>query len=406
MVQIESWEAFVELYQDEITRGALFLRTDQLPDVQSHAIVRLVLPDGVGQLRLDGEVVHVLSGAEAAQVGMSPGFGLQLAPLSRHARATLEQLVERVQSGDFVRAADALTSLGRNKARRTTTSLRITLSDAESRTIQELKSKLAQVEDADDHVILELSPRPTTREIRDAFHRLAGHWHPSASERFGNPEAQHLAMEIFLHLEGAYQRLTLQGARERDEELPTGADAGPGVEPNEPAVSEELETTNPIVVGDRTPAGGLDLEAEGQALERPLSTRRASPFVRRILSQARRAPSRFDTSDASPKVAALKDAASTGSMGGPTHPADHLVSDGMQAMTEKRYLDAVSSFQQAIRARPQNQRRVQVLLHFAEARQLIAERKLDEAQQKYQEVLAIDPENKMAQKDLLMLRCL
>jgi DnaJ-class molecular chaperone len=71
------------------------------------------------------------------------------------------------------------------------------------------------------HQILGVTPGATHHEIREAFHRLALHYHPDKVTHLGE-EFERVAHEKFLELKEAYERLMTR----RDEGGRTGEGRG------------------------------------------------------------------------------------------------------------------------------------------------------------------------------------
>jgi tetratricopeptide (TPR) repeat protein len=77
----------------------------------------------------------------------------------------------------------------------------------------------------------------------------------------------------------------------------------------------------------------------------------------------------------------------------------------VQAINEKRFADAIALLEPSLRGAPGNAR-VAALLRLAEARMLAKAGRIDDAIEKYEEVLHLHPNHLAAQRDLAILRCL
>ena len=76
----------------DISKGGLFVETDDPPPIRSRVEVAIQTPDGV--IKLAAEVVHVVDRDQAASFGARPGVGLQFVDLDAKLRTAIEAYVE------------------------------------------------------------------------------------------------------------------------------------------------------------------------------------------------------------------------------------------------------------------------------------------------------------------------
>lgn len=81
-----------QVWVADISKGGLFVETDDPPPLRSKLQVAIQTPDGV--IRLSAEVVHVLDTDTATAAGAKPGVGLQFVDLDADYRTAIEAYVE------------------------------------------------------------------------------------------------------------------------------------------------------------------------------------------------------------------------------------------------------------------------------------------------------------------------
>lgn len=80
------------LWTENISKGGLFVRTEEPPPMRARVEVQLETPDGA--ITLSAEVVHQIDAAAAANLGHPAGVGLQFVNLSPEVRARIERYVD------------------------------------------------------------------------------------------------------------------------------------------------------------------------------------------------------------------------------------------------------------------------------------------------------------------------
>jgi len=93
-LKLEGREDVRELWTLDISRGGLFLTTDDPPPLGAKLEVTISTPDG--QVALKAEVVHVLPVAVAEQFGRPPGVGVQFMHLQGEAVQALHRYVDGI----------------------------------------------------------------------------------------------------------------------------------------------------------------------------------------------------------------------------------------------------------------------------------------------------------------------
>jgi len=87
-----SWPRFIELLSGDVSRGGLFIPTDEQAEVGEAVEVDLELPDGQRFL-VTGEVVSVVDPIRAAELHTAPGLGVRLHELTGEARERFDTVV-------------------------------------------------------------------------------------------------------------------------------------------------------------------------------------------------------------------------------------------------------------------------------------------------------------------------
>ncbi len=96
--------ALRQVWMTDISKGGLFVATDDPPGLRQRVEVRLETPDGA--LKLFAEVVHILSPDDAERFGTSAGVGLQFIDLDPDCRNAIESYVEGL-AAELQRATDS-----------------------------------------------------------------------------------------------------------------------------------------------------------------------------------------------------------------------------------------------------------------------------------------------------------
>lgn len=376
-IRYEGWDEVVQMATHDISRGGMFVATEEAPPLRDTISVLVELPDGAGKLTLEGEVVHVVTPQAAA--GQPAGFGLQFAALTDERKARLDQLVEhaRRMASDPSAQAQTLQQLGIASSE-TGTRLQLSLNERERHQLRELTAELATIRDRSDDELLGISAPSDVAQVRAAFGTLAARWQRILDDAQALPELRTIAQEVVARLAGARDRVTEAAARRAEAEVEAEAEAEAEAATRQAAARQAAAARR-----SPTPKAGLVqrlLHRGGQLAER-LSAPSPSP------------------SPSTPPVSVPRPAA-RGRMA-----FNKRVGEGFEHLSAKRYEEAIAAFERAVVQRPDSTK-ARVLLLFSQARKAVRDKQLDEAKRKYEEVLELDPDNATAQRDLVMLSCL
>jgi len=111
-VNLPDREALYELYLKDISRGGVFVRTDQQFDMRSKVEI-IIEVEAAGALVLVGEVVHSVTKEQATSWGGTPGVGVQFVDLDEDKRDLLESYLDGIRNrlDDELKAAPFDTAL-------------------------------------------------------------------------------------------------------------------------------------------------------------------------------------------------------------------------------------------------------------------------------------------------------
>jgi len=418
-INTPTWSDFIELCTKDISRGGMFVQSAVAPKLMTRVTVRVELPANAGNLKLSGETVHIVTPAQSAATGATAGFGVQFGPMTPERRKMLETLLDHARTADgdaHPPSGPNLEELGFRCSSGTQTNLRLTLSESELLQVQALRSELASMSRKCDLKLLGVTKDAELDEIRAAFAALAEQWRPRVDGKTVSPEVRTIATEIYLRLQSAFRRLsdprrlahaaspaTSPGRRSgttvtRSErprrkasqgasQAGTGPEPSPSPAPRADAAQPDDADSNPIPTEDAAPN-------DPERPARPTS-QRSRLFLRQLVAHGTKL-----TSQLAPASPARPAPAAPGLPG-----VNHLMGQAYEALSEKRYADAEDALREAMRMDP-NHSRAQILLHLTRARQSVAKRNYDEARAQYEALLRLDPENRFAKRELLMVSAL
>ena len=95
-MRVSGREEMKALWTENVSRGGLFVVTEDAPPLRTRVEVEIEAPEG--KLLLEAEVVHVLDAATAGPSGMPAGVGLQFTALTDKQSRAVDRYVEGVAS--------------------------------------------------------------------------------------------------------------------------------------------------------------------------------------------------------------------------------------------------------------------------------------------------------------------
>jgi uncharacterized protein (TIGR02266 family) len=95
-VGFSSNKEFVLEYAENISAGGVFVHAEHPPELDTIVTVSLHLPGNDVAVEAKGVIVHRVSKEEAAQLGKSPGMGVQFVDSSDEVREAIDRAIEHI----------------------------------------------------------------------------------------------------------------------------------------------------------------------------------------------------------------------------------------------------------------------------------------------------------------------
>jgi uncharacterized protein (TIGR02266 family) len=204
-------EDFRSRYARDISRGGVFIQTQQPKPVGSSVVLVLELATGDESVALSGEVVTSLAPQDASAQGLAPGMGIRFLDLEGAKRRAIEDLLARglpsAASPAAAAPAPAAPPAPRNTAKRPVAEPDIAQLQREARTL------IATLEAQDLYQVLGLGRDATTGEVRRAYLKLTRKYHPDNYFRRIPRELADLLDDIYDRLTQAYETLADRDTR-------------------------------------------------------------------------------------------------------------------------------------------------------------------------------------------------
>lgn len=341
-VRCEGWNHFVEMVTENVSRGGMFIATNNPPPVFTRVRVRIFPKDGNKTVTLLGEVRHIVSTERARTRNASPGMGIRFEDVSDDVRALVNGLIKRASNPklEAVRPKTTVPPIEEPAVPEE-------LSADDRKRLAVLKAELGRLKERDYFQRLDLSHDADERAVRAAFRERAREFHPDRYAAHPD-EVRDLAQEIFLVLNEAKKKL--RSAAVREQLRKAHAASAPASVPRRRTTTRRR---------DREDAARGEPDAGGEPKQPPAPIEREAPRAepRRAQRSTRRGigPSRA--------AAASKDggAPSAEEVAGAVRRDTAMA---MQALNHARYDDAVERLTSLI-DRGVNNREVLVSLELA-----------------------------------------
>jgi curved DNA-binding protein CbpA len=199
-----TWRQLAAIYRRDLTQGKLFLRSQRPPAQGTRLVVELVLPSG-SLVPLAGVVEQEV--APGGQGGRGPGLLLALEPIPGPTLWLLESAL--AASGELA-GTDAATLPGSPPLEEDAA-----LGGAEDELVGALEQELEGIRKLNPFQVLNVGYGADDDAIRLAFGELARRYHPDRFARYATSRAREVGSEIFLVIRNAYKQLGEPAARHR-----------------------------------------------------------------------------------------------------------------------------------------------------------------------------------------------
>ena len=447
-VRCDNWDRVVSLYTQNISRGGMFLKTENPPAIGSELTVALLLPDGRA-LDLAATVAHVVSPERAKMDKRTAGMGIFFTPLSDAQREIVEEILEQVRGsgppGDDNPSAPRGVPAIKESSKPTVEAIpepqddevsgaydKIdALDDEAAKLLVALEAELGRLRECRPWEVLGVAPDASDDDIAAAYRMLCKRYHPDVFAQWHAQEVRSVASDCFIMIKKANERL--QALRRVQPKRPTPprpvaqpapvtpraprpqsvpmAAAGPRPEATPQPVRRVAE---PVVVArapqqTTRPAHSFSVPQSLAPGARPQAAPGAPPRPKTVFPRmAERAPEPeedftpvptqltardlFDDSQplpVQPPSAAIEADAGAARRVGASRPA---AEEGLDLFQKKRYVEARTKLAEALRRDPRN-RVLRVTYHLSVGMDLKEQGRHDDARKQFESVLVLDPEN-------------
>jgi len=412
------------LYAKDISRGGLFISSNNPVPVGTTLRIRVDLPGG-HNLMLAARVAHVLSLDRCVVEGMTPGMGVQFLDLDNKKLRQIEALMEIARLGVNKGEKDGEQAKQPSATRASSPSTRDRSRDLSARfpsaqalldtletepgidapvrpppgaghppnmastpaepaekVRQRLRQKLEETQGKDGYALLGLKPHAGGRAVRRAFVELSRLYHPNRFSQYRNEEITRLSKALFALCRNAYLELGEVTSFHQ-----AGADA---TDPEGEQRPEQPEQTAPVPPAPSPPEdqarksslevealfADMDLQADQSGAksitpEWQIADTSAVNSESRMSAQWRIVAVDPDAEDASSQSTKL------------------CISEALRHINHKRYEDATRQLREALSIDPGNAR-AKALMHLILARLHKLKGETRQAIQNYQTVLDLD----------------
>lgn len=432
-----SWKQLAAIYERDLKRSAVFLKSASPPPTGTPVRINLTLPTQT-LIILNGTVERHIGVGELN--GRGPGVDIELHSVPQSAMWIIESALdaarrERDEQDDAASpgAEDADIQDGEQ------------LVAAEDDLLSSLTGELESLRKLNPFQVLGVGYETSDDEIHASFASLTKRYHPDRFARYESGEARQIAAEIFILIRNAYQQLENPTARaqvaqqlqhRRGAPRPIRP-APPPIQPAPPPIqTREATPQAPPAVPDQQPdpspgakpadpkpaAGPHDAPADQTAhSEAPAaatgptsdSVRRAIPppppsaDTRTPVETPADAPRSTDTASQPAVSASPAKPDQSGTKAGTRNKAgenpDSPYARGNALLDGGDYSEAIKVFKVAYRRNPGDQQ-AKIGLELAEGMKALADRDRLEAAQRFEYVLEMDPDNPRAARVLAEMR--
>ena len=345
-LRCSSWGQLEQIYSRDLTRSAIFLKTQKPPPLGTKLRINLTLPSET-LIILAGEVKqHIGAGGLG---GRGPGVDIELDAIPQSAMWLIESAlaaakkkqtsaVRMMPSGSTSQATRQSRVPSQSGSGRPSGEATLEdgekLVDAERQLVAALRTEFESLRKLNAFQLLGVGYDADDQQVRTEFARLTKKYHPDRFARYQSAEARELASEIFILTRDAYRRVGTARARQQTlralKQQPQTGRASAGSRnttsnPRQPGAPPSAPRSGASAPRATSPGRGTMTRTSGPAT--PTPARGATPQTRTRNSPQRPtdpAPSarktrRPDSSDRPPPTS--RPSAESGATRGQTPPA-------------------------------------------------------------------------------------
>jgi tetratricopeptide (TPR) repeat protein len=209
-LQCASWKQLAAIYERDLTRGAVFLKSMAPPPLGTRVRINLTLPT---------QTLIVLNGSVDRHVGVGelnargPGVDIKLHNVPQSALWLIESALESASRKGAMAPATGQTRDGAPAEGFVDMEMSEELVEAEGDLIAALSQELASLSKLNPFQILGVGYDISDDDARAVFGSLTKRYHPDRFARYESGEAKRIAAEIFALIRNAYQILATDPGR-------------------------------------------------------------------------------------------------------------------------------------------------------------------------------------------------
>ena len=387
-----SWKQLAAIYERDLKRSAVFLKSAAPPPIGTSVRINLTLPTQT-LIILNGTVAHHVAAGELG--GRGPGVDIELHSVPQSAMWIIESALDAAQRED--RGND--TGDGHDSATDADLEEGGKFVAAEEELLAALSQELESLRKLNPFQVLGVGYETGDTEIRAAFGALTKRYHPDRFARYESSEARRVAAEIFILIRNAYQRIENPESRtQMIQQLQKRRVTQRPIQPAPPPIrrdqaSSAVEEPDPVVSTPPRPAPPERVPEPEPISERtPERALEPPPLEPPPLEPAPEPgpPPRSDAGDDDDDIA--------------TGDSPEMAHAKVNAFLDRgQFKEAIILLKIAAKRWP-GESSMRVGLELAEGLRALAARDRLEAAQRFEAVLEMDPENERAARELAEMR--
>lgn len=370
-----SWKQLAAIYERDLSRSAVFLKSAAPPPVGTRVRINLTLPTQT-LIVLNGLVDRHVGPGELN--GRGPGVDIKLHNVPQSALWLIETaLASARRKGDMAGGESAeqgeqegsAPQSAQDAAPAEETDVDLGAGEklvaAEGDLVTALSQELASLRKLNPFQVLGIGYETGDEEVRAAFASLTKRYHPDRFARYESGEARRIASEIFILIRNAYQVLDTPDKRAKVIDV----------------LNKKRRAAKPAVAPPPVPGATKPPPIPGAAKPPPIPGTAEPPAQQ---------------ASAQPGPLPAEEPADQGL------PQDDLAR-GYALLDAGKINDAMNAFRAVTRRNP-NDREARIGLELAEGMRALGERDRLEAAQRFEAVLELDPNNERAARELAEMR--